>query len=77
MVIHANKYDSAIVELVQESEKAIQVKNVECGRTCWIPKSGLREYKPGVPSYEGEYVVTAWFWNKMSIQQQRVLNIAE
>ncbi len=77
IVIHANKFDSAIVEVVSETEKALQVKNTYCGRSAWIPKSGLKPYKKGVPSYENEYTVADWFWNKMDVRAQRVLNIAE
>lgn len=77
LVIHANKYDSAIVAVVAESDKAMQVKNVESGRVCWLPKSGLKPYRPGVESYENEYEVSGWFRNKMNLQQERVLNLAE
>lgn len=77
MVIHANKYDAAIVEVVSQTERAIQVRNVDCGRSCWIPRSALAEYKPGVATYEDEFVVRDWFWVKMNRRQEQVLNIAE
>lgn len=77
LVIHANKFDSAIVEVVGESEKALQVKNTESGRVCWLPKSGIKAYKPGVPTYENEYEVSGWFRSKLNLQQERVLNLAE
>jgi hypothetical protein len=77
LVVHANKFDSAILEVIKETEKAYQVRNVDCGRMCWIPKSGLKAYKPGVATYENEYEVANWFWSKMNLMQEKVLNIAE
>jgi len=77
IVVHANKFDAAILEIISESEKAIQVRNRDCGRKCWLPKSALVGYKPGVPTYENEYIVANWFWSKMNLMQQKVLNIAE
>ena len=77
IVVHANKFDSAILKVLTETEKAYSVQNVDCGRKCWIPKSGLKAYKPGVPSYENEYEVANWFWSKMSLIQEKVLNISE
>ena len=77
LVIHANKMDSAICGIVQESEKAIKVQNDHCKRSCWLPKAGLKPYKPGVPTYENEYVLADWFRDKMSSQQERVLNLLE
>ena len=77
MVIHANRWDSAIVEVIGESEKALQVKNTESGRVCWLPKSGIKPYKPGVATYENEYEIAPWFRDKMNLYQERVLNLAE
>lgn len=77
LVIHANPYDSAIVEIIKETEKAYQVKNIDCGRMCWIPKAGLKQYKPGVPSYENEYKLALWFEGKLDLRQEKVLNLAE
>ena len=77
ILVHANKFDSAILEIVRETEKAYQVRNIDCKRQCWIPKAGLKPYKPGVATYENEYVVASWFWAKMDLTQEKVLNIAE
>lgn len=77
LVIHANRMDSAICKVLQESEKAIKVQNNYCKRVCWLPKAGLRPYKPGVPTYENEYVLAQWFRDKMNTQQERVLNLLE
>ena len=77
IVIHANKFDSAIVEVVSETEKALNIKNTYSHKSCWLPKSALKPYKPGVPTYETEYVVAAWFVSKLSRPQEIVLNLAE
>ena len=77
ILIFANTYDAAILAIIQESEKAIKVQNKESNLICWIPKSGIQQRKPGVATYENEYVVKNWFWAKMNLQQQKVLNISE
>lgn len=77
LIVYANKFDGAILEVVKESEKAVQVRNVENGKSCWLPKSGLKPKKPGVPTYENEYELSRWFACKLSLQQERVLNLAE
>lgn len=77
VLVFANTYDGAILEVISETEKAIQVRNKESNRSCWLPKSGIEQRKPGVPTYENEYVVCGWFWSKMNLQQQKVLNVAE
>jgi hypothetical protein len=75
LVVHANRMDSAILVVINETAKAWEVRNVDCGRSCWLPKSGLRLYKPGVESYEGEYVLAPWLRSKLSDQQEKVLNL--
>lgn len=77
LIVFANKYDGAILELLAESDKAINVRNIENNRTCWLPKSGIAQRKPGVPTYENEYNVARWFMAKMNQQQERVLNLLE
>lgn len=77
ILVTANLFDTAILEVIAESEKALHVRNVECGRTCWIPKSGIYLRKPGVATYENEYNVHDWFFNKMSKIQLKVLNVME
>lgn len=75
LIVFANIYDGAIVEIEKESEKAVQVRNTENGKSCWLPKSGLKLRKPGVATYENEYVLKPWFSNKLTDQQERVLNL--
>ena len=77
LIVFANKYDGAILEVVSQSEKAINVKNTENGKSCWSPKAGIVQRKPGVPTYENEYNVQRWFMSKMTNQQERVLNLLE
>jgi len=77
LIIFANKWDGAILDVVAETEKAWSVRNRDNGRSCWIPKAGVRLRKPGVPTYENEYNVNDWFYNKLTPQQQRVLNLLE
>lgn len=77
LIVFANKYDGAILEVVSESDKAINVKNVENGKSCWLPKAGITQRKPGVPTYENEYNVQRWFMAKLTNQQERVLNLLE
>lgn len=77
ILVFANKFDAAILEVVRETEKAIEVRNVECGRGCWIPKSAIYLRKPGVETYENEYEVRDWFFAKMNKYQMKALNIME
>jgi hypothetical protein len=77
LIVFANKYDGAILEVLTETDKAISVRNKENGKTCWLPKAGLTQRKPGVPTYESEYNVQRWFMAKMTNQQERVLNLLE
>lgn len=75
--VHANLWDSAVLEIIGQSDKAIQVRNEHCRRTCWIPKSGLKPYKPGVEGYEQDFVLTPWFRDAANEFQLKVLNLAE
>jgi hypothetical protein len=75
IVIHENKMDSAICEVIAETEKAIQVRNTYSKRTCWFPKAAMKAYKPGVATYEDEYTIALWL--KMTPQQERVVNLLE
>ena len=75
IVVHANKWDSAILEVAEDRLKAIKVVNTENNKSCWLPKSGLKPHKPGVATYENEYTVAGWFSNKLTDQQERVLNL--
>ncbi len=77
ILVTANTWQSALLEVMKETEKAIQVKNVENGKVCWLPKAALKKYKPGVETYENNYDIANWFFPKMSSQQERVLNILE
>lgn len=77
LIVFANKYDGAILEVIAESDKAINVRNVENKNACWLPKSAIVQRKPGVPTYENEYNVSRWFLSKMNNQQERVLNLLE
>ena len=77
IIIFANKWDGAICEVLAVSEKALQIRNKENGKSCWVPKSGIRLRKPGVQTYENEYEVNDWFFNKLSPIQMKTLNLAE
>lgn len=77
IIVYANPFDGAILEVVSERPKAIEVVNRENRRKCWIPKSGLALRKPNVPTYENEYDVKDWFYNKLSSYQQRALNLLD
>jgi hypothetical protein len=75
MVIHANKFDSAIVVVIAETEKAVQIESKDNGCKCWLPKAALKPYKPGVATYENEYEIARWI--DLSYMQEKVLNLAE
>jgi hypothetical protein len=75
IVIHENRMDSAICEVIAETSKAIQVRNTYCGRACWFPKAALKAYKPGVETYEDEYTIAKWL--KLTRQQEKVVNLLE
>lgn len=75
IIVFANIYDGAILKITEDRPKAINVTNTESGKSCWLPKSGLKQRKPGEPTYESEYVVSPWFSRRMSDQQERVLNL--
>lgn len=77
ILVFANKFDGAILEVIQESDKAVRVRNKENGRECWLPKSGIMLRKPGIPTYENEYNVAAWFRCRMNAAQERALNLLE
>lgn len=77
LVIFANRYDAAIVEVLERRNKAVRVRNVESGRTCWLPLAGLAERKPGVPTYENERVLKGWFSRRISRSQEKVLNLLD
>ena len=72
--IQANPMHLAHCDIIAETEKAIQICSVDCKSTCWLPKSALKPYNPGVPTYEGYYTIAGWFWRKMNHYQARVLN---
>lgn len=77
IIIFANKWDGAICQIQSATEKALQITNTENGKSCWVPRSGIRLRKPGVPTYENEFEVNDWFFNKLTLQQMKTLNLAE
>lgn len=77
ILVFASPFDGATLTIIQETDKALQVRNDHCGRECWIPKSGLKLRNPGVETYENEYVLADWFRAKLNLQQEKVLNLAE
>ena len=77
IMIMAHRMDPAGLYVIEETDKAIRVKNDHCGRECWLPKSAIEPRKPGEPTYENEYSIRSWFYDKMSLRQQQVLNLAE
>jgi hypothetical protein len=58
--------------IIGETAKAYHVKD-DFGLTCWIPKSGIKPDKPGVPTYENCYHLADWFRNAMTRHQERVI----
>ena len=75
IIVFANVYDGAILKVTDDRPKAIKVTNADNGKSCWLPKSGLKLSKPNVPTYENEYKLKPWFSNVLSDQQERVLNL--
>lgn len=77
LIIFANKFNGALLRVVSERDNAIQVRNKENNRVCWIPKRGIKQRKPGVATYENEYVLETWFRNVLKPEQERALNLLE
>jgi hypothetical protein len=77
IMVYAHMMDPAILMVVAETDKAVRVQNDYSKKECWLPKAGLRRWKPNDPSYETEYVPALWFRDSLSYQQMQVLNLAE
>ena len=77
VAISKNSPNLEALEIVESREKSYKVRNKDNGGVCFLPKSGLKPRKPGVPSYEDEFVLAAWFRSKLSFQQERVLGVCE
>ena len=76
--------DCQVVDVIAESDKAIQIRNCDSGKQAWIPKSGLRQHVPGNlwgvedrQADESEKVVADWFRAKCTGQQMAALGFAE
>jgi len=65
------------LEILEDRDKSYKVRNVDNNATCFIPKSGLKPRKPGVPTYENEFILAGWFRNKLNHFQERALGIVE
>lgn len=63
--------------VLAETEKALKIQNTHSKKVAWIPKSGLKLSKPGVPTYERNYDVADWFVKKMDRQQAVCLDFEE
>ena len=77
IVVHANRFDSAILHVLEARDQSIRVRNVYCGRVCWLPLAGLEPYNAHEESYDGEYVLADWFRAKLSHLQEAVLQLRE
>jgi hypothetical protein len=66
-----------ICEVLSETEKSLKLRNKDNGATCFVPKSGLKLRKPGVPTYENEFVLAAWFRSQLNGFQERCLGVSE
>lgn len=66
---HANAPACDILEIVKETEKAIQVEHEETKKTTWLPKSALIE------GQHGSINLKKWFKNKAEKSTLRALNI--
>ena len=66
-----------LLDVLEEKEKSFCVRNPDNGFDCWIPKSGLQLRKPHEETYENDYVLAAWFRDRLSYRQERVLGVAE
>ncbi len=64
--LSANCPSMEICEVLNDSEKSMKLRNVDNGAVCFVPKSGLKLRKPGVPTYENEYVLVDWFRCKLN-----------
>jgi hypothetical protein len=72
--------DCQIVSVLAETEKAMQIKNADTGRTAWIPKSGLIQYHaPKIcsrPDDPREKIVAPWFRRRCDMRQMAALGYA-
>lgn len=64
-------------DVIAETEKALHIRNQYSKKTAWVPKSGLKPYKPGVPTYEHNYDVADWFKRRMDRRQAVCLDFEE
>ena len=64
-------------DVLSETEKAVFIRNQYSKKTAWIPKSGLKPYKPGVPTYENNYDLADWFVRRMDRRQAVCLDFEE
>ena len=75
VIIHATRFDSAICEVIRETPRAYLLKNTYNKTHAWIPKSALNSYRPGSPTYENEFSIKLWFYERLNDAQSRLLNL--
>lgn len=66
-----------LLDVIGETDRAFKVRNQENGSVCYIPKSGLKLRKPGVPTYEDDFVLAKWFRDSLNRYQERTLGVSE
>ena len=65
---HSNAPLSCILDIIKETEKAIQVTNSENNKTIWIPKKAL-DYDEN----KMVWTVKKWFKNKIYIDNYKLI----
>ena len=66
-----------ICDVLADTGKAVKIRNRDNGIECYVPWAGIRQRKPGVPTYENEYVLCQWFRDKLDARQERALGVSE
>lgn len=77
VTISKNSPNLVAFDIVKETAKAFLLKNREHGAQAWLPKSWLKPRKPGVPSYEDEYILSFFGRSNLSRHQEIALDILE
>lgn len=77
VTISKNSPNLEVLEVIENREKSLKVRNKDNNAVCFLPKSGLLPRRPGVPTYEDEFILADWFAGKLSNYQERVLGILE
>lgn len=62
-----------LLDVLEDNEKSLKLRNRDNGATCFVPKSGLRNWKGRVD----EFVLAPWFRSKLNHWQERALGVSE